>query len=69
MAQSQTPNNFDAKKQEIITSAYTGPDILSTYDANFDADNFLYNSVPFGEYPEVSSSAIRDKGEDSNSQP
>ena len=28
----------------------------------FEADDFLYNAVPFGEYPEVTAAAINKKG-------
>lgn len=60
----QNVKSFDEKKQDMITSAYTGPDTLSSYDA----DDFLYGNVPIGDYPEVSAQAIKKSATDSDSQ-
>lgn len=29
-------------------------------ESTYDADNFLYGAVPFGEYPEVTAASIKD---------
>ena len=46
--------NIDDNKHDT-----TSPD---TYDqSTYDADEFLYSAVPFGEYPEVTTEAINSK--------
>jgi hypothetical protein len=60
MAQS---TNNDADKKNDLTSAATGSDVQNTYDAF----EFLYNAVPYGEYPEATGEALHNKSANTDS--
>lgn len=40
-------------------SPFSGDGPNADVQYSYDADDFLYNSIPFGEYPEVTAAAIR----------
>ncbi|KYZ77873.1 hypothetical protein AXX12_17595 [Anaerosporomusa subterranea] len=54
----QKTNNDTSKKQSLHVTSFDGPDIQSSYDAEFD---FLYSPVPVGEYPEATAADMHNK--------
>lgn len=50
-------NNANSNSQNPGSAGYgMSPDVQSSYDA----DEFLYNSVPYGDYPEVTPESIHE---------
>lgn len=52
-------DNYQPVTGKSAVSSFSGEGPNADVQYSYDADDFLYNSVPFGEYPEVTAAAIR----------